>query len=551
MKPLLLLLSAALAAQAYDVRFRNLRCNRDGSVLYFIADARLAGTDQPFHGKIFALGDKGIETLVSFPRIVNDDPVPPSFAVWSMDTSADGEIIAYVLAPLCDGIQPCYLPTQGRSFIARRNGQVLWEGPGNARLSADGRHAILAQPSGTFRLDLSSLTRKLILSSANLGTIASNGLVLLQYTRPEYHLFREGQWDTYPARSGAILSPDGSTIVYSPQNSAGWVAKNLRTETEIPVPGQPLMTSETGTRILTRLNDPVTFRNDYRVFDASTSQSFSIPGNTSFGLPEIILSPNGKIVFYTQGPAIFKVDIERAAAEPILFRPMRLQGLPESAVPGSLLTINAADAFPQVSASATPPIPTALAGFRATVDGVAAPILSLDTTLDFGKIQIQIPWEIQSSNPTVSVRLFPPQRSPFEGLSAGATEPDAVDVNLASRVPRFLYADAGTFVQAVHQDLDRPITTTDPARPGEVIHFFLTGLGPLNRTVPTGAAAPSEPPARPVQPLTCIGIPVLDTVLAPGMVGVYRATVAVPSFATNPLYLTCEGRSGIIPVTRQ
>jgi len=549
MKPLLLLLSATLAAQAYDFRFRNLRCNRDGSVLYFIADARLPGTDQPLHGKIFALTEKGVETLVSFPRIVNDDPAPPSSAVWSMESSFDGEIFSYLLAPICDDIQPCHVSPQGRSFIARRNGQILWEGPGNVRLSSDGRHALLAQPSGTFRLDLSSLTRKLILSGASLGVIAPNGLVFLQYGRPEYHLFREGQWYTYPARSGAILSPDGSTVVYTPQNSAGWRAKNLRTETEIPVLGEPVMISENGTRILIRFTYPLTLLSEYRVFDTATSLSYAVPGATT-GATEIILSPNGQVVFYTQGPAVFKVDVERATAEPILVRPIRLSTSPESAVSGSLFTINAWDVFPYRTATASPPIPTQLAGFRATVDGTPAPVVSINATADIGKIQIQIPWEVHSAKSKVFIRLDAPQQSPLEGLSDPSPEPGTLEASFSPRAPRFLYNDGGIFVQALHQDLERPITISDPARPGEVIHLFLTGLGPLNRPVPTGVAAPTEPPARPLQPLTCQGVPVLDTVLAPGMVGVYRATVSVPSFANGNFSLTCEANFGNIPVTR-
>lgn len=548
MKPLLLLLSAAIVCQAYDMRFRNLRTNRDGSLLYFITDARLTGTDQPFHGKIFAFSEKGIETVVSLPRIVTDAPDPPASAVFSMETSLDGEVIAYLPVRLCDDIQPCPVTAPGRSVIATRTGQVLWEGAGTVRLSADGRLALLAQPSGMFRLDVSALTRKLILSGFATGSIAPGGLALLQYGPPEFHLFREGQWDTFPARPGAILSPGGSTVVYSPRDSSAWFAKDLRTETEIPVPGEPIATSEDGTRILTRAFQQVSFRTEYRVFDTSTAKSYLIRGAEPI-LPEIILSPNGKIVFFTHAAGIFKADVESEATEPVLLQPLRLYPLPGGAVPGSLLTVNVENAYPYVSASAPPPLPTELAGFRLFIDGIPAPLLSVNITPGISSLQAQVPWETQSRS-TVSIRIQSPQRTPFESLSGPSDEPGTVSTTFATRSPRFLYADASIFVQAVHQDLDRPITAADPARPGEVIHFFLTGLGPLNRPVPTGAAAPNEPPARPLQPLTCLGLPVLDTVLAPGMVGTYRATITVPSFAANALDLSCEGSYGIIPVIR-
>ncbi len=100
-----------------------------------------------------------------------------------------------------------------------------------------------------------------------------------------------------------------------------------------------------------------------------------------------------------------------------------------------------------------------------------------------------------------------------------------------------------------------PITTDNPAVPGEVIYLFATGLGPTNPSnINTGAISPSgdfNPPLTPVDSILTDGSSgnILSAALVPGLVGVYyvqfqlssslatdlttQTTIAQQSFVSN------------------
>jgi uncharacterized protein (TIGR03437 family) len=100
-----------------------------------------------------------------------------------------------------------------------------------------------------------------------------------------------------------------------------------------------------------------------------------------------------------------------------------------------------------------------------------------------------------------------------------------------------------------------PITTDNPAVPGEIIYLFATGLGPTSPSnVDTGQISPSgdfNPPATPVDSILTDGVSanILSAALIPGTVGVYyvqfelgvnlttdlvtQATIAQQAFVSN------------------
>lgn len=73
---------------------------------------------------------------------------------------------------------------------------------------------------------------------------------------------------------------------------------------------------------------------------------------------------------------------------------------------------------------------------------------------------------------------------------------------------------------------------TRPARAGEAITLYASGLGPVDGAPEAGAAAPTEVPlpVRASLQMTIEGKPAViqEAVLAPGLVGVYRITAIVP-----------------------
>jgi uncharacterized protein (TIGR03437 family) len=106
------------------------------------------------------------------------------------------------------------------------------------------------------------------------------------------------------------------------------------------------------------------------------------------------------------------------------------------------------------------------------------------------------------------------------------------------------------FQSVLHQDLRGPPTPRDPARPGEILSFFMTGLGPVNPPVSAGKPAPEYRLGYTELPLFCqwnaaAGEPVAEVLYsgtAPHKAGVYQVNVRV-SLNVAAAQLTC--RSGL------
>src|SRR6516225_6425813 len=81
-----------------------------------------------------------------------------------------------------------------------------------------------------------------------------------------------------------------------------------------------------------------------------------------------------------------------------------------------------------------------------------------------------------------------------------AVEIDMV-VEVADAAP--LFFGPPKLMSSVHQDFSGPITSDKPARSGEIIHLYASGLGPVAPPVPDGTAAPASLLSRTVNPVTC------------------------------------------------
>jgi enamine deaminase RidA (YjgF/YER057c/UK114 family) len=130
----------------------------------------------------------------------------------------------------------------------------------------------------------------------------------------------------------------------------------------------------------------------------------------------------------------------------------------------------------------------------------------------------------------------------------------AVEIDMVVEV-----ADAATLffgppklVTSAHQDFSGPITSNQPAQPGEIIHLYASGLGPVTPPVPDGASAPATPLSRTVSPVTCgaldasgnpIPLPLLFAGLAPGLTGLYQLDVQLP--ASLPTGNAVQVRCGV------
>jgi uncharacterized protein (TIGR03437 family) len=97
----------------------------------------------------------------------------------------------------------------------------------------------------------------------------------------------------------------------------------------------------------------------------------------------------------------------------------------------------------------------------------------------------------------------------------------------------------GRAAVALHTETGRLVSAADPAKPGEVVAIYATGLGPLKGVVASGVPAPASPPietlVRPNVTLGGLSAEVLFSGLAPGLVGVNQINVRVPVDPTRAI----------------
>jgi uncharacterized protein (TIGR03437 family) len=211
--------------------------------------------------------------------------------------------------------------------------------------------------------------------------------------------------------------------------------------------------------------------------------------------------------------------------------------------PGSLFTIFGNNMSSGTQNGFPIPLPTSFNGTTVTVNGVAAPLLFVSPTL----INAQIPVNTSPGTGNVTVS--------FNGNTANGT------VQVVAASPGFFVQTIGGLNFALGQHSDGSfVTPAKPARPGETIGFFGTGIGPINPPIASGQGAGAAPNlSMSSSPFSAtingVNAPVSFLGLTPGLVALMQVNIQVPPGTPNgnlPLILTINGvqsQAGIsIPV---
>ena len=168
--------------------------------------------------------------------------------------------------------------------------------------------------------------------------------------------------------------------------------------------------------------------------------------------------------------------------------------------------------------------PTLFRGIRVTIEGVAAPILSLANVNGQEQINIQVPFGLQQGVVTVVVENNGSQAT-MEGVPVFAEQPGIFEYNFGGgqRLAAVLHADFSV------------VTPANPARPGEVLLLFATGLGRVTPPVATNRAGPVNPLAftivAPTVTLDGVSQEVLASVYAPQLITAYQINFRVDASA--------------------
>ena len=205
------------------------------------------------------------------------------------------------------------------------------------------------------------------------------------------------------------------------------------------------------------------------------------------GVSEFVLSADGNVVFAsTTDSRLLRIDIGgRSTAELVPPTPaIRLQPGSGELVKGSVYEYRSAS-IPEI--------------VQVRLPGVVAPAFHAGPEV----IAFQVPFDAPTANGWPELVLASQPSGPF--VSSVLPGP----VNIVDVGP-FWYTQGGPpgsfflAIAALHQDFRGPVTLADPSVPGEIVHVYGGGFGPVAPTPRSGQPAPESPLSRATQqPLEC------------------------------------------------
>jgi uncharacterized protein (TIGR03437 family) len=163
-----------------------------------------------------------------------------------------------------------------------------------------------------------------------------------------------------------------------------------------------------------------------------------------------------------------------------------------------------------------------------------------------GQLNVQVPYDLPANTQYQVTVQRDSLLSVPEPLVVASAAPGIFTLNQTG-------SGAGIILKADGVTLIQPGT---PAKAGDTVLIYCTGLGPVSPSVPVGSPAPSSPLARTVNPVTVqIGGQTTTPIFAgltPGSAGLYQVNVVVPQgIAASdavPVTLTVAGQTSP-PVT--
>ena len=501
---------AALACAPLAAQFRDLATTQDGAQLYFVSALRQRGTDQHLYDKIFRLDASGVSLAFLPPK---PGPAPyEQYSLGPLQVDGAGAWLLYGRRQNCTGGSSCFLNEQRSATLA---GAWFTQNLGaNASISRDARWAVSYSSPGVmiryaWRRDLNAAVNvNLPAQPALPPSVATNGWVLI----PAYD--RLLLWDGAAARTlagavaGAAMDDNATTVVYQTAGARLRVI-DLAGGGEWPLGADdrdntaPQLSSDgRAVLYLSRMYDgPQVF------FSARDGGEWMQLTDAEGGIQEAVLSGDGSVAWALTGTgAMLRIDTATGAVDERV-APVPAANLPGPGVPGSAVVLDG----------------HGLDRVTPRVGGLAMPVLSASG----GRIVFQIPWDTPAGDTELALEN---SGGPFESAFPYTIQefgPSAVPLGDASAQPVPI---------AVHEDFGSPVTADNPATPGEVVHIYATGLGPVDPTVATGIPSPAVPLSRATLPLRWLWsagseLPaeVLFAGLAPGLTGFYQVDVRVPA----------------------
>jgi uncharacterized protein (TIGR03437 family) len=472
----------------------------DGSQLYFISGLMLRGsTDETPAAKLF----KYVARTYS---LVTQIPAGSGWYMLAPRLSGDGTVAGYVASQDCGN--SCNLsPGQGYQTVLqfpRLAAPVTL--PYYCQISRNAQYAlcVTAQPllQQVAIVNLSTMQMSSPQSTVCHGRnlITSDGHALA-WDQHHVSLFAASgaQQLSISVESCPAISDDGSTIVYVSNQKL--FAYNVASGNSALLNGELWRSdaidgvSNDGTVIL---QSGLMYR---------TTDSAVIPLGVDLGAG--LVTPNllaGGGVYAWAGFAQFDSAGEVLDATD----PTPVYYVTGQSAPGSQIVVQGRNLTNSVAHALTFPGPITLAGVEVKLNGIPVPLISVSPT----SVNFQLPWEVTAATLEVDTNTA----SKFvQGSSY---------LFLAPLVPRLVSG-------AINANFSAEIGQSNPANPGDVVNFYLTGLGPVSPSAADGVPAPSNPLSVITTAITVSyqsqPLKIYYAGLAPGLIGIYQLTVQTPA----------------------
>ena len=538
---LLLGVSFSLTAQILD-----LATTDDGQDLYFSTPYRLKGSTDVGYSKIFRYTNSEFQLFREIAMTPEYFGVDTNFYMARRPSvSGDGRTVVYTATRNCIGGSHCVFFVYNLGFLAVAGGADQNLSDGMLTLSPDGRYVLISSIGGTFNplsAAWSDLSKGTVVNLNDLHVIgdgrqaiANGGTILLTDGQGPL-LWNQGQIQrpslaTTPIQ--ARLSADSQEIVYeglSPDFHYELHSYYVATGRDLILATGPALSA--GSSNQDSYFHPSLTKNGFVVAYVLNNQLVAQGTHTlgvfslvvaPDGITDVVVSGNGNVVYAVTGSnRLLRADITSGEVTELSAAVPRIQIVGGALVPGARIDLSVSAA----PASAPDPAISSGAG--------AAPLIARSSSA----VTFQIPWKAEAGS-TVKLSV-PGNPSEFE-------EDD--DEQLFGAIPQFYTLPMSgsiypPYALAAHQDFSALVTDQNPARIGEIVHLYFTGLGMVAPTIATGVAAPIRPLYRLVTPFSCqffqesgvVPADILFAGLAPLFVGVEQVDMRIPSglTSTNP-----------------
>lgn len=509
---LLLLLVATAQAQ-----FSGLSSTDDGTSVYFASPLPERGTDQFLWSKIFRIDANGAALVA---QVAQSSPIPPTnaYILDQPQVSGDGTLLLYRGTLNCGCCSSCFLSEQHvTTLLDTTTGQSMFVG-GNARLSRSGRYMAIYNSLNViepqFMLVDRTTAATLYQGQMSPGTvsIAADGTTALTVDNALQVI--SGGNRTMLIDSGisaAVINDVATTIIYETQSPRRLFVMDLNSgQTQELGPGDRDSFQATLSADGQWVAYLSTLGTISQVFFSRLDGSDWQQLTNGSGVVEATLSGDATTIFAIDvDGSMLRIDTASGNVTTLVGPTPAISSV-EATTPGSLTSMQG----------------TGLGDPSLTIDisGLTCPVLSRSA----GEILFQVPWEAPLSANAV---LIPQGGSPYFD--------DAVPLQIEPFIPEpIILAPAepatGTQPFAIHSDWSGVVTDENPAIPGETVHIYLTGGGPVSPPVPTGTPAPLQPLSLVTTAfsvvtgsLSPLQVPYFG--LAPDLIGVWQMDVTLPS----------------------